>query len=96
MADDQDFDAVFDDDDEVNLFDPEAPGDGTVRREIEDAEEDGRDGGPAVGSSDAPELMDLEDPLRRKVAMVGDEMLDLDNSGLQITELTDADDDPEW
>lgn len=98
-------DADFEANDDLDLnensglvpgYDPDEPGDAGVRREIEDAEEDGRDSAPAVGSSDSPELMDSQDPLRRRATELGNEMADLDNTGMQITELTEEDDGPEW
>lgn len=92
---DEDLD-LRDDDGLVGGYDPDAPGDVEVRREMEDAWEDGRDASPVEGDSDAPELMDQEDPLRRDAERLGNEFGDLDNSGMNVEELTEADDDPEW
>jgi|GEM_PF-2340081 len=70
--------------------------DAPVKEEIWDGEDDGRDGSPAVGSSDSPELMDELDPLRRRAREAGEDIAELAGSGSHIEELTDADDGPEW
>lgn len=98
-------DADFEANDDLDLnengglvpgYDPDEPGDAGVRQEIEDAEDDGRDASPTEGSSDAPELMDAEDPLHSAETALGDEFADLDGSGTELTELTEEDNDPEW
>lgn len=64
--------------------------------ELEAAEDDGRDGSPTEGSSDAPENMDQDDPLRSENHRADRAMGDLDGSGSEVIELTEADDSPEW
>lgn len=73
------------------------PQDAAILEETWEGEDDGRDGSPSVGSSDSPELMDQEDPLRRREYEAGEQLGDLGNSGMHVEELDEAeDDDAEW